>query len=139
MEVEIVNDKVGTNVDSNFILCGVDTTQNLDEITKSGAFTIGKFNIYYDATKAPVKSILGATSNQFNLLDTGANTSPRTAIIRRDVDGTIKVIYNGTETKLPTTYAGYQTCCSTEKLYVFIGGISNQSVWKINYFGELRD
>lgn len=139
MEVEIVNEKVGNSIDSNFILCGVDTTNNLDEITKSGSFTIGKFNIYYDSTKAPVKSILGSTSNQFNLLDTGANTSPRTAIIRRDANGTIKVIYNGTETKLPTTYSGYTTCNSTEQLYVFIGGISNQSNWKMTYFGESRD
>lgn len=138
MEVEVVNEKKGTNVDSNFILWGVDTTKNLDEITKSSAFTIGKFNIYYDATKEPVKSILGSTSTQKNLLNTGANTSPRTAIIRRDETGTIKVIYNGTETNLPTDYSGYQECCSTEKLYVFIGGISSQSNWKMAYFGESR-
>ena len=139
MEVEIVNEKTGTSVDSNFILCGVDTTQNLDEITKSGLFTIGKFNVYYDGSKVPVKSILGNTGNQFNLVETGANTSPRTAIIRRDENGTIKVIYNGSETALPTDYSGYQTCCSTEKLYVFIGGISNKSTWKMTYFGESRE
>ena len=138
MEVEVEHNKNGTGSYSNFVLWGVDVAKNTDEITKSDNFTIGKFNVYYDATKAPVKSILGSTSNQFYLLETGNTNYPRVAVIKRDANGVISVTYNGVEATMPVDYAGYQTACNTEKLYVFIGGIDSKSTWKMNYFGSLR-
>ena len=120
---------------------GVDVTNKIDELQLVSGFPQGKFNIYYDVNGDAVKSIVNTTTNQYTLLSSDKNDNPRTAIIRRDSNGKITCLFNGVEMTMPSyDKAPYLSEAeNAENLYVWIGGLSSVSNWKIDYFGPIRD
>lgn len=140
MEVEVTETQNNGSWGS-FRGWGVDVTNKINELQLVSKYPQGKFNIYYDLNGDNVKSIVTTTTNHYELLSTGKNVNPRTAIIRRDSNGKISCSFNGVEMTMPSyERAPYLSeADSAENLYVWIGGLSNASKWKIDYFGPLRN
>ena len=140
MQVEVTESQVNNSWGS-FRGWGVDTTNNIASLQLVNPYPQGKFNIYYDQSGDAVKSITQGTGNQYTLLSSGKNINPRKAIIRRDADGKITCSFNGVEMNMPSySQAPYLSEAETaENLYVWIGGLSSDTTWTIDYMGPIRD
>lgn len=138
MEIEVTE----TNISGgNFLAVGVDKTNVISDMIKSGNFQTGLFNFYYDAPNnvTSVQTIQsgGPISPKGTLLAAGNKEDPRITCIKRDANGVLSGTFNGTPVTMPS-YAGVTTANETEDLYLFIAGVNPTSNFKVTYCGELR-